>query len=773
MIATTRSPDAPAANAYFRGGKWEYRRNITGPASEQDRVVIIEFEGVYRDATVVVNGETVHRRPNGYSLFQVPIDAFLRSDNNDLRVEVTAGDDSRWYSGAGIYRDVWLLESGRVHLGAQGLTIRTPEVDDEAAVITIDAVVHNQTTRLCVPNLVIEIVDADGSVVATAESPVTAFPGEGAAVRQRVVVPNPLRWSPTDPRLYECRATLRLGDNPLDTDAATFGIRTLSLDARRGLRINGEPVLLRGACVHHDNGPIGAATIRRADERRVELLKAAGFNAIRSAHNPMSRAMLDACDRHGVLVMDEAFDMWSQPKSDEDYSRRFDDWWEADVEAMVQNSRNHPSVVLYSIGNEIPDGSLPIGLRIGRQLAAKVRDLDHTRYVTQAVTGLLVGGPELFAELRAAGSSAAPDENSGVNSAAMSLGEMLRNIVKSPVVDAKTIEAFAPLDVAGYNYMDTRYALDVQLHPDRVIVGTESHPPAIAAVWSQVTALPNVIGDFTWTGWDYLGEVGIGRLSYADADAGNGFHADYPWRTAWCADLDITGHRRPQSYCREIVFGLRTDPYIGVVRPQNLGRELVRSSPWAWSDVVPGWTWPGFEGIELAVEVYAPDGEVELLLNGQSLGRRNTIRNCAAFPVVFAPGELVAIAWKGDIEIGRNVVSSIVGDVSICLSVDRADVVADQHDLAFIEISLADQSGTVSLIDDCVISVAVEGPGVLQGLGSPAPDADEQFSANSCRTFDGRAIAVIRPTGSGCITVTVCADGRGSEHVTITANPGQ
>ena len=356
-------------------------------------MITLEFEGVYRDAVVSVNGTVAAHRPYGYSNFFVPIDHLLRRDGeNEVRVEVRAGDDSRWYSGAGIYRNVWLLSAGPVFLVPDGLQVRTPEIDANGAIVTVAAEVRNRSLASSQAALAVELVDADGAVVARSETPVTTFPGDTITARTRLHVVGARRWGPDDPYLYTCRATLVDGDDVVDEESTTFGIRSLAVDPERGLRINGEPVLLRGACVHHDNGVLGAATIDRADERRVERLHVAGYNAIRSAHNPMSKAMLRACDRLGMLVMDETFDMWLQTKSEDDYALRFADWWEADVEAMVRKDINHPSVILYSIGNEVPDGSTAVGVQVGRALAEKVRDLDDTRFVTQAVTGMLVGG---------------------------------------------------------------------------------------------------------------------------------------------------------------------------------------------------------------------------------------------------------------------------------------------------------------------------------------------------------------------------------------------
>ena len=412
----------------------------------------------------------------------------------------------------------------------------------------------------------------------------------------------------------------------LDEHTATFGIRSLSLDPQRGLRINGEPVDLRGPCVHHDNGPLGAATIDRADERRVELLKSAGFNAIRSAHNPMSNAMLDACDRLGMIVMDETFDMWHESKSGDDYGLRFAEWWEADVEAMVRNDINHPSVVFYSIGNEIADGSTPTGYPGGtgaRRQGAFARR--HALRHPSRSAGLMVGGADLFADIRKTFADRAVDETSGVNTAATSLADVMSEAMKSPVVADKVDEAFSHLDAAGYNYMAARFEMDGASYPNRVMYGSETHPAKIGSEWPLVTGNPFVIGDFTWTGWDYLGEAGIGRVEYADEQPErpmSTFQGAYPWLTGWCGDIDITGVRRPQSYYREIVYGLRSDPYIAVIRPERGRQFLSHASPWSWSDAVSSWSWPGFDGEPVAVEVYADADEVELLVNGSSVGKR-------------------------------------------------------------------------------------------------------------------------------------------------------
>jgi hypothetical protein len=729
MLATERREDAGPANGYFPAGRWEYRRTFDRPAAE---IVVLELEAAYRDAVVAVNGSIVAHHPNGYTGFTVPLHHLLVDGENELTVEVSAGADSRWYSGAGLIRDVWLLVAGPVHLVPDTLVVQTPEVDDDLAVVTVAVDVANLGTTTVVVPVVVDLGDVSAS------TPITVFPGDTVTACQRLHVERPRRWRLDDPQLHEC--TVRLGE--VDEDRTTFGIRTLSVDAERGLRINGEPVKLRGACVHHDNGPLGAAAIGRAEERRVELLHTAGFNALRSAHNPMSRAMLDACDRLGVVVMDETFDMWAQTKSADDYALRFDDWWERDVEAMVRKDRNHPSVVMYSIGNEITDAMTATGLQRSRAMAERLRELDPTRYVTQAINGLFAAGMEMFERLPEVMSQSV-EETTGVNTMMNRLGDFLDQAMVSPAVTERTEESCAQLDIAGYNYMWSRFDGDRERFPHRVIVASETHPATMDRGWAAVERNPHVIGDFTWTGWDYLGEAGIGRTVYGDEPVGaEAFHGSYPWVAAWCGDLDLTGRRRAQSYYREIVFGLRTDPWIGVqVHP---GEAVAYAGSWSWSALVEDWS--GIEGQSAVVEVYADADEVELLVNGESVGRQAVDRLRAEFEVTFEPGEVEAVAWRGDEEVGRSTLRSERLDD---LRVDRASITADTTDLAYVEILTT---------EDRPVTVEVEGPGVLAGVASARPDTTEPFTGDTVTTFDGRAIAVVRPTGPG--TITVRCDGR-------------
>ncbi|QFG22228.1 glycoside hydrolase family 2 TIM barrel-domain containing protein [Actinomadura sp. WMMB 499] len=743
-----------AAGAHFPGGVFEYRKIFFVPREHQGRRVFLEFEGVYRDATVYVNGNYAGQRPYGYSRFRVDAGRFLRfGQDNEVRVEARAHHDSRWYSGAGIYRDTWMLVGEVVRIGPDGLRVTTPDIDRERAVVEVAATIDNDSIAIRTLDLVVEIRDAAGTVVATDTAEVTVLPGEPATVRQRLYVFDPSLWSPESPSLYSCEVRL-LEDGVVDAESAAFGIRSLQLDPRFGLRVNGETVKLRGACVHHDNGVLGAATFARAEERRVEILKEAGFNAIRMAHHPMSRAMLDACDRLGVLVMDEAFDVWTSAKSDFDYSLHFPEWWERDLEAMVAKDVNHPSVVLYSIGNEIPETGSPSGAALGRRLAEKIRSLDGTRYVTNGINNLLAVLPDL-----AQMGGREEGEDTGINTLMADAGDMMNLIGASDLVTERTAESYGVLDVAGMNYSDARYAQDRDLFPNRIIVGTETFPTRIDTNWKLVEQYGHVIGDFTWTGWDYLGEAGIGRPRYRTSGRSSDLLASYPYLLAGCGDIDITGHRRPASYYRQIVFGLRAEPFIAVQRPEHHG-ETWAASPWAWSDTVAGWTWPGFEGRPVQVEVYSAADEVELLVNGRSLGRapaggRHRFR--AEFDTVYEPGELVAVAYQGGAETGRHLLRSATGPVRLRAEPDRPAITATHGDLAYVTLTLTDAEGTLHTAADRPVSAEVSGNGLLAGFGSAAPSTRERFDAAEHRTYEGRALAVLRPTGTGEIRLRASA----------------
>lgn len=768
MITLPRAEDAISGGrgAYFPGGVFEYSKTFDVPADFADKKVSVEFEGVYRDAMIFVNGVFAGQRPNGYSGFVIALDPYLRyGAPNTIRVDARAHDDSRWYTGAGIYRDTRLIVTSLTHIEHGGLQITTPDIDEERAVVAAGITVRNDSLHTRTVTVATRIDGPDGAQVAESSSPATIRAGESVLVRHRLYVPNPSLWNVETPTLYSAQVAVIEGTEVQDETSSTFGIRELRLDPHHGLRINGESVKLRGACIHHDNGILGAATIRRAEERRVQLLKDAGFNAIRSSHNPLSPAMLDACDQYGMLVMDETFDMWTEGKSSFDYSLSFPEWWERDVEALVAKNFNHPSVIFYSIGNEILETGDPLGSNLGRQIAEKVRSLDSTRFITNGINGFVAALREVVEMMHAHASEAVTQSEGGVNGLMNSAADFMGQVNASPLVTAKTEESFSVLDVAGLNYGDSRYLIDKELFPDRILVGSETFPPGIAKYWRLVQDNPQVLGDFTWTGWDYLGEVGIGRVQYADVPPV--FEAPFPWIAAWVGDLDITGHRRPMSYYRETVYGLRTQPFIAVHRPENFGRPRLPGM-WAWSDTLPSWTWDACDHSPTEVEVYSDADEIELVINGKSQGRQPCGPGndyICKFDVQYERGEITAIAHKDGTETARTTITTVTDEVVLTATPDRTALMADDSELSFIAIEFRDPYGTVDTTVNQPVVVEVDGPANLQGLGSAKPDNPERYDATEHTSFDGRLLAAIRPTGPGTITVTVSS--KGYETVTL------
>jgi len=755
LISGLRDADAVdgANTGFFPAVDVEYEKTFEVADNAADQRHVLEFEGVYRDARVYLNGALAAHRPYGYSRFFVPADRFLRYDAvNTIRVEATSDQDSRWYSGAGIIRPVTLHRAGLLHIAPEGPRFSTPQVGDDVAVVQVEARIQNESPVRRTVRMRIEIADeAAGRTVAATSAPVTVFPGESAEVTRRMFVRDPELWSPDSPTLYRGHVALVDDGGDLDEASDTFGIRRIELDPVHGLRVNGTTVKLRGACVHHDNGPIGAATIGAADERRVRLLREAGFNAIRSAHNPASTALLRACDKYGVLVMDETFDVWTARKARFDYAQDFVDWWERDVESMVRKDFNRPSVVLYSIGNEIPEVGNPLGARVGRDLANTLKRLDPTRFTVSAGQVLMAVGDDA-AEVMA-------DQNVGVNDVLASMDDVLVKFWQSPVAARVMEEGYSQVDVAGYNYGDARYALDPDEFPDRISVGSETSRRSIAENWATILRAPQVLGDFCWTGWDYLGEAGVGRVRPAVQAALAGFLGPFPYLTAEAGDFDITGIRRPASYFRETVFGLRDTPYIAVQKPSLFGVELAVNS-FAWRGMEGRWTWPGDEGHSVHIEVYSSADEVELLVNGRSVGKAAAGAAAgfvATFTARYEPGTVTAVAYDNGVESGRSELSTAGPAEALRLAPELDHIELTDESLAFVRIALVDRGGRVNPSATKTVTVTVEGPAVLQGLGSSDPRPDEAITGPTRTTQAGELLAVVRPTGAGSIVIEAAA----------------
>jgi len=783
--AKTKATRNAHQTGFYPGNVYSYSKKFMVPREWEDKTVTIEFEGVYMNARVYINEDYAGGHPHGYTNFYVCADDFLKyGEENEIKVIAnnSAELNSRWYSGSGIYRNVNIMVGDYLHIKADGVRITTPEIDASAASIVVDATIENQGKHRRAVEVHTQILDGEGRVVAADQYPVTFFGGKTATSHQRILLEAPKLWDCENPYLYTCQVRLVEQGEVIDEETSTFGIRKLTLDAKNGLRINGKEVKLRGACIHHDNGIIGACTLERAEERRCQQLKAAGFNSIRSAHHPMSRAMIEACDREGMLVLDELSDVWTRSKNHNDYAQSFPDYWEYDIEQLVAKDFNHPSVIMYITGNEIQEAGTPKGAEMNRLIADKIRSLDSTRYITNAFNGMLAvmdrmgeilsgitgkSPEELFAAQAAGGeaSDAGSDILNGMMG--MLMGPMADAMATSPVMNRAIDEFLASMDVAGYNYLTGRHAIDHELNPNRVVLGTETFPADIVRLWKLVKENSHVIGDMTWTGYDYLGEAGIGIFYY---DGRMGFSANWPSSVAYIGDIDIIGYRRPISYYRQIVFGLRKDPYISVDRVNRYG-EKPSATPWMWKDDIASWTWKGYEGKPAIVNVYADAEEVELFLNGESLGRKPAGEDhnyMAVYETVYQPGELVAVSYQDEKQTGSCKLVSASDQVELSVNADRDEIKADGADLSYVLVSLVDESGNQNLQACKKVSVSVEGAGTLLGFGSANPETESGYQELTWDTYDGYVLAVIRSgKKAGEIKATFTAEGCEPKVVTI------
>lgn len=769
MIEKPVNPDSPnGGNTGFRDGEiYDYTKILYAPEEWRQQTIMLKFEGVYMNALVYVNGQLAAKNPFGYTTFYVELNDFLKyGKENEIRVEARVGamTNSRWYSGAGIYRDVYLLESGLTYIVPEGVYVKTENADGDYAVLTVDTELKNRRTYPQEVVLETVVEDQQGNLITVDRTTAVLFDQETRKMRQRITVENPKLWSEDTPELYTCVSRLYVKENGeeilADQNRERFGIRTLQVDAKRGFRVNGKVVNLRGACIHHDSGLLGAATYEDAQYRQVKLLKEAGFNAIRMAHHPMAPAMLRACDALGVYVMDETFDMWNRCKSNYDYGLYFQEWWEKDVTAMVKKDYNHPSVILYSVGNEIPEIGLDHGAKVCHDICAKIKSLDDTRFTLASINGIFAAGDQVDRmmgdvcdELSASG-----EIEGNVNDFMTLIDQHLDKIVVHEAITEKLEKACAATDIAGYNYMTARYEADGERYPNRVIVGSETYPPEIARNWEMVERLPHVIGDFTWTGWDYIGEAGVGIPAYQWGEGG--FGAAFPAQLAYPCDIDLTGFRRPASYFREVVFGLRKEPYIVVQNPHRYGQFLIKT-PWVISDATADWTWDGCEGKPAVVEVYAPGDEVELFLNGESLGKKTSGKNVGfrtLFETKYAPGTLTAVVYEDGTEISRCELATVKGEQKLYMEAEKGVYASEDHELIYVSIEIRDEAGTLVYNHDRKLNLTVEGGAAAVGFGSGNPKPMYNFNEGVTETFHGRALLILKKDGSGQeVKVTVDA----------------
>ncbi len=721
------------AGGYFPSGIGWYRKTFVALEEWNGKCVSVYFEGVYMNSEVFINGKLLGVHPYGYTSFSYDLTPYLNLGKENViavRVDNSKQVNSRWYSGSGIYRHVWMIATDRVHVADWGVAIATPDVSPEKATVLVKTVIKNETNAS--ENIIVEtrLTDKNAKKAGANQLKVEIAANSEKEVTQLVKLQKPFLWTPETPYLYEAQIRILKDKKIIDATKTSFGIRSIGFTAEDGFQLNGKSVKINGGCVHHDNGCLGAAAYDRAEERKVELLKAGGFNAVRTSHNPPSEAFLDACDRLGLLVMDESFDCWKVGKNDYDYSNYFNDWWQCDIEAMVKRDQNHPSIIMWSIGNEIPERKEPQAVETAKMLVGAIKKIDNTRPITSAVVGW---GDDWV------------------------------------VFDS----LFAEHDVAGYNYHLNSAPDDHKRVPSRIIVHTESYPKDAFANWKLVQENSYVIGDYVWTAIDYLGESGIGRYYYSGETPGQHWENDFfPWHGAYCGDMDVIGWRKPISHYRSMLYNNTEKLYMAVREPEPEPLEI-KLTWWSVWPTWESWNWPGFEGKDIQVEVYSKYPKVRLYLNDQLIGEQATTVDQefkATFNLPYAPGQLKAVGVQNDLEVESTSLQTAGEAASIKLSADRQKIKANGQDLCYVTVEVTDEDGTIQPNADNLLKFTIEGEGTIVGVDNANLKDTDSYVGNSRKCWKGKALVVIKSAHkAGDIKLTVSSSGLDGASTIITS----
>lgn len=730
-------------SGYFPGGRYIYEKSFDLNAAEIGKSVVLHFEGVYQNCKVYVGDRLAGSHRYGYTAFDVDISDYVKADNNKIRVEVdnSLEPNCRWYSGSGIYRPVHLIIREQNHISQ----IHLETVDIHPARIKVDV----QTTQES---------DATVEVYEDKRLVVSGKPGV-------LEVPDVKLWSAETPFLYTVRVK-----TDTDEQVIPFGIRKLEWNAKRGLTVNGERVLLRGGCIHHDHGVLGACESYDAEYRRIRILKENGFNAVRIAHNPASQITLDVCDKLGMYVMNETFDGWYIPKTYHDYARWFREDWKQDVTAMVESARNHPCVILYSHGNEVSETATERGAEVCRELTNFIHGLDDTRPVTAGVNVLL----NVYANMglgvykdkgdykpeplpTKGGYKEKKSGSAFFNALANKLGPLMFFMSKGSKGDKACLGAANGLDVLGLNYASSRYDEDVIKYPDRLMVGSETMVADLPYNWERVRKYPQLLGDFVWSAWDYLGEACMGWTYHS--------YKGLPL-LANQGMIDITGKPLASMYFMQIVWGLRKEPFIGV-RPVNHTKEAPTTGAWQFTNAIDSWSWQGYEGTRATVEAYADAAAVRLILNGKEVGTKSIKKFKAIFKLPYQPGTLTAEALdKSGKVVSSQSLTTAGAETVLTLKPEKTVLHAGSQDLCYLPIEFTDRAGNLKPYMEKRVEVTVAGAATLAGFGSALCKTDEVFDKPFHNSYRGRCLAVLRAGNTpGKATITVKS--AGMEPVTI------
>lgn len=789
MIESDVMPDAPAGPAmgYYTGGVAYYRKLLFIPQDWENDCIGLKFDGVMMNATIEVNGCRVALQHYGYAPFFVDITPYVYcGQENSVTVTVNPSQqpNSRWYSGAGIYRSVELVHTPKLHIAEDGIFVYTknieynPDGSAAYAFLQTEVEVRNEYSTNKLAKVEVYLTeDGDSEVVVLRSTTIQVEKGSSGTARVAVTVELPKLWSAEHPNLYQVHARVtNMGTfkthavleegGSVDETGTLFGIRTVTADAVFGLRINGQTTKLRGGCLHHDNGILGIVSVYEIEERKLKKLKQIGFNAIRTTHNPPSKALMEACSRLGVYVFDEAFDVWGMGKQPGDYNQYFDTDWQKDLSAFMRRDRNFPSVIIWSTGNEITErGGLNNGYVLANRIAEFARRMDPSRPISNGICSFWNGLDDELMAKEHRKMFAKFSEDANVQNMDVSGGEDRDwEYYTEPFANG--------LDIAGYNYLESRYETDHEMYPDRVILGSENYPREIGFQWPRVMRLPYVIGDFTWTAVDYIGEAGIGKAVWVEPDDPRtkmGPYAlpgsQYPWRLANDADIDINGNILPQGEYRSVVWG-NPETYVYSYDPADYHKvELV--SMWGFTAVRKSWNWPGQEGQPAKVMVFSNADEVELFQNGRSIGRKSVAKDgelpqSVLFETVYEPGELLAVSYQEGRKVSQGTLKTAGEPNAVRLIPEHAG------DFIYVGVELVDRDGAVVCDAGIPLEAKAEGGAVLAGFGSANPVTDENYTSGSFTSYRGRALAVLRATAEqGQAVLTVSAKGLESARITV------
>ena len=742
---------------WFEGGDYEYRKRFTLEDEQQNKKLLLEFESVYHNAEVWLNGQKIAFRPYGYTNFYVELNEGLLDGENELQVIARNADqpNSRWYSGTGIYRPVWLWIGEEKHIPVNGVKIRTLSIAPARISVKVETSVPGE----------VELEILDGGAIVTKASGAGAFELE---------VPDAKLWNVDTPHLYTCR--VRFGNDVVEE---RFGIRTLSWTPEKGVAVNGERCVIRGGCIHHDNGLLGACSYPEVEERRIRILKEAGYNAVRSAHNPCSKYLLDACDKLGMLMMDEYVDCWYMHKTQHDYATYVTDWWKQDLKDLVDKDYNHPCVILYSTGNEVAESAQEKGIRLQQDFTDYLHSLDDTRPVTCGINiffnflssmGMGVYSDEKAQQQAEAAKKAAQNAEAKkpkkkavgsefFNMLATAVGcDFMKFGAWLPPCDWKTRDAFAAMDIAGYNYGNWRYRKDARKYPKRLILGSETLIGDAYDFWEIAKEVPQLVGDFVWAGWDYIGECGDGGPEYAD------YKSEAPEdriRGGTCR-IDVTGKKTPEVDYTRVAFELEKGPKLAVFPVYE--KEKPNISGWQLTRAQRSWTWPGCDGQETDVEVYARAAVVKLYINGQCVGKKKPGKARAKFRVTYHSGELLAISFDAaGKEIGRDALLTAGEKTELRLEPETAS--CRPGEMVYFRMRYTDNNGEIKPMEKHRVRVSAEN-GTVMGTANGSTYFHGNYAQSEVPTYFGEAQTVVQAGDTGVLRVTV-TDGERTASVEL------